>query len=291
MFECVVIGVNGQDGIYLSRFLSKRGLKVIGVGRQSRQHTLLSGYLQSYIQQDLTDELSYDLCNVVMSADHIFYCAALHGNKSFRSNIPKSASKRVNLLLPLQICEKLKGKFTYFSTRLIFGEELKGTVSEKTGYNPGCLYSEQKAQFSFFYRNLPDTDKKKINIPIFFNHESRLRKSEFLYNKILHSLMTDQNPIKFTDTLNFFNDWGSAEDFMYHLSNNFEVHFGETIWATGIMQYTSHAVRNAIGKNIESNSCPELEYTVDTTRLKTFIPNFNSRILSTLLKGDINCSK
>ena len=289
MCECVVIGVNGQDGIYLSKFLRKRGLKVIGVGRQSREHILLKGYLQSYIQQDLTDELSYDICNVIMSADHVFYCAALHGNKSFRSNIPKLASKRVNLLLPMLICEKLKGKFTYFSTRLIFGETLKGTISEKTDYNPTCLYSEQKAQFSFFYRNLTDTDKKKINIPIFFNHESRLRKNEFLYNKILYCLMTNLDPMKFIDTLNFFNDWGSAEDFMYHLSKTFEVHFGETIWATGIMQYTSNAIREAIGKKIEGNNCPDPEYTVDTSRLKTFIPSFKSRTLSTLLKADINC--
>jgi len=298
---CLIIGINGQDGHYLSKRAFLDGYNVIGVGRQAKPAKRSAKFLEDYKQLDmskLADVNKLILFIKNQNIEDIYYLAAVHGTRSERQLANKLDAYTVNYEAPRFIFESCTSvrKFIYFGSWLIYGDKLDKRISEQTQHSPQCYYSESKSNFSKYVTSLPIIQRSKIACLNFFNHESEIREEKYLSKRISNAIKnsTPQEAVRFAGKLDFLIDWGSAEDFMEHVFYYRDTIYGNVNIASGITQNTMNEMLSAmyelklINKELLNDLCVPVEKSVgcDIKLLKSFAPEFKSRTLRSLLVCD-----
>jgi len=221
MRNALVIGANGQDGSYLSEYLSRIGYRVTGTlrpngGRSNIEGILGEGDLQTL---DLTSSMETIACLLSeIQPDEIYNLAG----QTFQSAswVAPSYTIKVDGLFVMRLIEAMqhacpKAKLFQASAAGFFGNA-RGLCNETTLIVPHTPYDMAKQLAHEACRIYRDKGMF-IATGILFSHESPRRGIEMVSRKISraisHWYMGNSYPLTLGG-LDFQKDWGYAPDFV-----------------------------------------------------------------------------
>lgn len=290
MKKAVVIGANGQDGYFLVKHLLQKNYLVMGIGRQLCPRFWSDSPRYTYYQADLNHAKVLSGPLTSFNPGLVFHVAAVHTSAGGDYESQFDSVLNVNIGSVHTVLEHIRFnpgcRFIYASSAKVFGNPLPSLVDESSFKTNHCLYSISKnAAFDLidYYRNKYGLF---ASVAFLFNHESELRPDDFFIPKMLSCLAASlKNPTHFAEinTLNFFCDWGSAEEFMDIVVDVIERAPSEDfVLATGNSTYARNLVKHLFdnyGLRYEKfllekfpfNDSPVMPYKVDNSKLKKLI--------------------
>jgi GDPmannose 4,6-dehydratase len=229
--KAIIIGVNGQDGAYLSRLLLSKDYEVHGLRRRSsifntqRIDDLIkkNSSLMTLHYGDLTDSSNIIRLIQEIQPDEIYNLGAMsHVHISF--DIPEYTAN-VDGLGTLRILEAVrllnltkKTKIYQASTSELFGKVQEIPQSESTPFYPRSPYGVAKIYGYWITVNYREAYNIFACNGILFNHESPLRGETFVTRKITRAIANiaigKEHKI-LLGNLNAKRDWGHAKDYVY----------------------------------------------------------------------------
>ena len=227
--KAIIIGVNGQDGAYLSRLLLEKNYEVHGLRRRSsifntqRIDDLISkkNPLIKLHYCDLTDSSNIIRLVQLIQPDEIYNLGAMsHVHISFdlpeyTANVDGLGTLRV--LEAVRILGLKKTKIYQASTSELYGLVQEVPQSETTPFYPRSPYGVAKLYAYWITVNYRESYKMFASNGILFNHESPLRGETFVTRKITRSVSNialGKEDTIYLGNLNARRDWGHAKDYV-----------------------------------------------------------------------------
>ena len=223
--KALITGVLGQDGAYLAQYLLKQGYDVVGlIRRYSQLNTQNLDYLGitdavQLIEGDLTDSHSISGALYDHRPDEIYNLAA-------QSMVPTSWDQpgytfQTNAIGILSLLEAIRDKdirLYQASTSEMFGNShVNGLQDEDTPMLPRSPYGVAKLAA----HHLVSIYREKYDLfavcGILFNHESPLRGSQFVTQKIAEGVARIKKGKEqhiYLGNLTPRRDWGFAGDYV-----------------------------------------------------------------------------
>lgn len=257
MSQSLIIGVNGQDGIFLTRLLEKQGNTVTGISTKSIPSNHLPKSIE-YIEGDLRD--TNKIVQIVLERDinEIYNLAALSSvAQSYKQ--PK-LTQEVNYLAVRNLLDMVYSepslkecKFFQASSSEMFGYVNSHPQNENTPFNPQSPYGLAKLDAHLYCKSIRE-EGFFVCSGILYNHESSYRPSTFISKKVTSTVARISLGFEerlYVGNLDAERDWGAAEEYV------------EAIWR--IINYRdpldfivatgkSHTVRDLIRYALESVS-------------------------------------
>lgn len=221
MTRALIVGSEGQDGRLLYSQLAAEGSAVLGLGNGSSRST------DTAATNPVNVGCRQEVQRVVAEwqPDEVYYLAAVH--QASQDAIPADdvdlfeRSQTVHVTGALHFLDALRerqsGALFYAASSLVFGDSTDGPNDEQTPFRPRCIYGITKtaaAQACRFYR---ESKGVKASVGILFNHESPLRRSNFVSQKIVRgaaAIARGQEEKLVLGDLSARTDWGYAPDFI-----------------------------------------------------------------------------
>ena len=221
--RALITGVEGQDGYYLSRYLSQKGYEVFGVVRKKAQHNLRQSTVTDVnyhrIYADMMEFSSLYSCIQETRPDEIYNLAGL-------SEVPLSwkqpaLTAEVNAVGVLRLLEAArlcnpKIRFLQSSTSEIFALSDE-PLDEKSPMAPRNPYGTAKLYGQWITTNYRESYGMYACSAILFNHESPRRGIEFVTRKITSAaarIRLGLQDVLELGNLDAVRDWGCAEDYV-----------------------------------------------------------------------------
>ena len=290
-----ITGIAGQDGSYMSEYLSSLGYRVTGIIRRNStvEHQRDRIYHLPNIELeygDLTDQSSIERALAKFQPDEIYNLAA-QSHVRISSDIPQY-TVQTNALGALNVLEAYKfvcpnAKFYQASSSEMFGTSVDedGYQRETTPMNPVSPYGCSKVFAYNIVRNYRKSYKLHASNGILFNHESPRRGSNFVTNKVVKAAV--EIKLGFSNNLELGNmdsyrDWGHSKDYVraMHLilqqdnPGDYVVATGETRSVRDMCEYVFDQLgldyRQWVTQNPKFLRPEELPYLKgDSTRIRT----------------------
>ena len=217
-----VLGVNGQDGSYLTETLLSRGHEVIGVGRAAESAYARPEPTFRYISADLRGMDTFAGLVADVAPDQAFHVAAIHGASGFAYETLWRDMMAVNVMALQVLLEHARGaapnmRIVYAGSSKIFPPPLSGVIDEESTVRATCLYGIGKlAARDLMTHYRAEHGIRSTNL-ILFNHESPRRPPEYLLPTLARAIFAakrDPEHRTMIRTLDFRLDWGAADEFM-----------------------------------------------------------------------------
>ena len=287
--RALVLGVNGQDGSYLAQALLRQGWRVLGVGRQRASRWLPLSDSFSYHALDLAHLQALSAFLIRHRPDTIFHFAAVHGPSGFLYEEHWQEVHAINTVTVHLILEFLRSSspdtlLVYASSAKVFDFERLGHISESSPRQSSCIYTTTKNAATDLINYYRHKHKIKASVVWTFNHESPRRGTGYFVPQIVDNLAKSIVDTKHTGeiaTLNFWCDWGDAEEFMQIVASqpesladhDFILATGTTLWARDVVQaiftkYYSSWHNHLVEKNPYNESTPKIWH-ADITLLES----------------------
>ena len=218
MNKVLITGAHGQDGIILSKILSKKNYKVFGVIKKRKVKFNLSTV--SYFVNDL---LNYNKIfnlikkirpNIVIHFASNNYPFCKEKKINYQSHYLENFIGTKNLLESLR-----KNKKTYFvfagSSRM-YGKNTSGYVNEESQFKRTGFYESYKIDAHKLLMQYKYKYSLKATTAIFFNHDSIYRDDYFIIKKLVNAVINKNYTfLKKIYNLNLTGDFSHAEDICY----------------------------------------------------------------------------
>jgi GDPmannose 4,6-dehydratase len=221
MKRTMIVGSGGQDGQLLWDRLRSEGDLVVGLdmGTVQASEPLALGPV------DILNSAEVAAAVEAVRPDEIYYLAAYHHSSESRPTgdlavLEKSFAVNVQGLLNFLEAMRLgapQARLVYAASSLVFGRTAARPQDENTPMAPTCPYGISKAagvQCCRFYR---DTHGLFAAVAILYNHESPLRRPEFVSQRIVRGVVAvkrgRQDKLVLGD-LEAATDWGWAPDYV-----------------------------------------------------------------------------
>ncbi|TET34446.1 GDP-mannose 4,6-dehydratase [Candidatus Dependentiae bacterium] len=297
--KALIIGVTGQDGAYLSRFLLGKGYVVHGIKRRSS--SLNTGRIDKIYQDpvhrskdtrnfilhygDVTDTSNIIRLIQEIQPDEIYNLAAQsHVKVSFE--LPEYTAD-VDAIGTLRILEAIrilgltkKTKFYQASTSEMFGKVQEVPQRETTPFYPRSPYGVAKLYGFWITKNYRESYGIFACNGILFNHESPLRGETFVTKKIVRAVARIHMGLQeklFLGNLDAKRDWGHARDYVEAMwrmlqqdePDDFVIGTGQT---RSVREFVEHAFAR-VGSTIawRGNGVNEIGYDANTGRELVFV--------------------
>lgn len=291
--RALVLGVNGQDGGFLAEHLIRRGFYILGVGQQADSSYVEPCEQFEYKSLDLRNSGALLLLLRESSPDVVFHVAAVHGSAGTPYEMLWQDMMAVNMGSVQVVLEYLRteapgSSLVYASSGKVFGPEYPREIVESSAKRGTCLYTISKmgAQSLIdYYRN---RHKVRVSSLFLFNHESYRRPKGFFIPtvvEILKNALSDSSYQASVNTLQFYCDWGSAEEYMdiaidiseRAVGEDFVLGSGVARWAESFVEdlflshgldYRKHVVERQVSTAIQQ---PPSSYRVETGKLAALL--------------------
>lgn len=227
MITAIITGISWQDGAYLAKLLLEKGYKVIGVIRPYRSQELVG--LNFLGIKDKVHLLELDMFNqseVESLIDEYqpkeFYNLAAQSSVglSFKTPVETFGFNTISVINVLEAIRLKSPETKYYqaSSSEMFGnigiENLP--LKESVLFNPASPYGISKASAHWITVNYREAYGVKACCGILFNHESCLRRENFVIKKIIRTALEikeGKTDVLELGDLSVQRDWGYAPKF------------------------------------------------------------------------------
>lgn len=224
--KALITGIEGQDGAYLSHYLTCMGHKVIGICRRNKELKNLnymfgkeSDIFPSIIYADITEtKRMYEIINEVRPDEIYNLAAQSHVGYSFEN---PSLTMDVNYKGLVNIIDAVKKidqniKIYQASTSELYGYNRGEKLNEESAFAPRSPYAIAKLAAHWACINAREEGVWASN-GILFNHESPLRGEDFVTRKItigIGKILKGENHVIELGNIYAKRDWGFAGDYV-----------------------------------------------------------------------------
>jgi len=222
----LITGIAGQDGAYLAQLLLSKGYKVFGTSRDAavshfdsltRLGVISEINLLSMAPNDFKSTLT-----AISKArpDEIFHLA---GQSSVGLSFEQPSETIESITIgTLNILESMRflqipARFYHASSSECFGNARGLPSDENTSFNPVSPYAVAKSAAHWLVRNYREAHNMYAANGILFNHESILRPSRFVTQKIIqaaHRISCGSKEELLLGDLSVVRDWGWAPEYV-----------------------------------------------------------------------------
>jgi GDPmannose 4,6-dehydratase len=228
MPTCLITGVTGQDGAYLSQFMLEKGYRVVGMMRRSASSDMIGErlrWLGILSDVELVDGNLIDLSSLIRllqtyRPDEIYnlgaqsFVAASWNQPLLTGEVTGLGA--ANVLEAMRIvCPE--ARFYQASSSEMFGRIQEPQQNERTPFYPRSPYAVAKLYAHWMTVNHRESFGMHASSGILFNHESPLRGIEFVTRKITDGVariklgLAKELPL---GNLDAKRDWGHARDYV-----------------------------------------------------------------------------
>jgi len=225
MKKALIIGVSGQDGAYLAELLLKKGYEVYGTSRDHEVGAFRNLQILGIKEKiRLMSMVTSDFRSVLTAlqkadADEIYNLAGQTSvGMSFAYPVETFDSIMIGTMNLLE-CIRLLGKPVKFynaGSSEVFGNTPQ-PATEETPFHPRSPYATAKAAAHYAVANYREAYGLFACTGILFNHESPLRPTRFVTQKIVTTAIRIANGSKERlklGNLDIYRDWGWAPDYV-----------------------------------------------------------------------------
>ena len=224
--KILILGVTGQDGSFMAKFLLKKNFKVHGLVRKSATGNLRN--IKSILQNsnftihhgDLLDLISIQNIIATLKPDEIYNFADQdHVRWSFELPAYSFDVTGASVVKILEIIKNFSPKSKFFQplSSNIFGNSKRKKQDEKEPFTPLSIYALGKVSAYYACEMYKKLYNMKIYGAIFYNHESEFRPEEYVTRKITKSVARifygKQKQLVLGDISSKI-DWGYAGDYV-----------------------------------------------------------------------------
>ena len=250
MARSLIVGHLGQDGRLLWEQLSSLGHSLIGIGRESVDSYGVEWPTPCNI--DDAEQVRRLIANFLPT--HIYFLAAHHHSSQDQISADPTMWRNSWATHVLAFGHILaaaaeltpKAKVFYASSSRIFGSSNGGIVNEDTPPEPEDCYGVTKAagmKLAEYYRRVHCLP---VSCGIMFNHESPLRRPQFVTQRVVRGLVAIQrgeSPYLELGSLDARVDWGYAPDYTQAMQAILSIDTpSDYVVATGAL----HSVRDLV---------------------------------------------
>jgi GDPmannose 4,6-dehydratase len=228
MPTCLITGVTGQDGAYLSQFMLEKGYRVVGMIRRSASSDMVGErlrWLGILNEVELVDGNLIDLSSLIRllqtyRPDEIYnlgaqsFVAASWNQPLLTGEVTGIGA--ANVLEAMRIvCPQ--ARFYQASSSEMFGRIQEPQQNERTPFYPRSPYAVAKLYAHWMTVNHRESFGLHASSGVLFNHESPLRGIEFVTRKITDGVariklgLAKELPL---GNLDAARDWGHARDYV-----------------------------------------------------------------------------
>ncbi len=228
MPTCLITGVTGQDGAYLSQFMLDKGYRVVGLMRRSASSDVIGerlDWLGIRDRVELVDANLVDLSSLIrvvqdVQPDEVYnlgaqsFVAASWRQPLLTGQVTGLGA--ANVLEALRIARP-HARFYQASSSEMFGLVQATPQTETTPFHPRSPYAAAKLYAHWMTVNHRESFGTHASSGILFNHESPLRGIEFVTRKITDGVariklgLARELPL---GNLEAKRDWGHARDYV-----------------------------------------------------------------------------
>lgn len=224
--KALVVGISGQDGSYLARFLLNKGYEVYGTSRDA-QVTLFSNLLFLEIREKVTvlSMAINDFRSVLqvineVEPDEIYNLAGQTSvGLSFAQPVETMESIAVGTLNMLEAIRFYGRPIKLYnaSSSECYGDTGDVAADESMTFKPCSPYAVAKASAFWLVNNYRKAYEMFACSGILFNHESPLRPSRFVTKKIVETacrIAKGSNEKLTLGNVDIWRDWGWAPEYV-----------------------------------------------------------------------------
>jgi GDPmannose 4,6-dehydratase len=222
----LICGVSGQDGGYLAQLLLSKGYTVWGTSRDA-QGTVFSNLRSLGILEQVKllsmvpeDFRSVFLAMKISQPDEVYFLAGQSSVAlSFEQPAETIESVVIGTLNMLEACRMMDKKIRFYQagSSECFGDTQGHPANEKTPFNPRSPYAVAKASAFWLVNNYREAYNLFACTGILFNHESPLRPTRFVTQKIISAakrIGEGSNEILQLGRIDIARDWGWAPEYV-----------------------------------------------------------------------------
>lgn len=224
--SALIFGISGQDGTYLARLLLSKGYTVLGTSRDAEMTNAANlKRLGIRDQVSLFSSVPSDYHSVMSTIEQVrpneIY--NLSGQSSVGLSFEQPAETLTSIALgTLNILDAIRAidssiRFYNASSGECFGDTGGIPANEKTAFNPCSPYAIAKATAYWEVANYRAAYGLFSCSGILFNHESPLRPSRFVTQKIIEGAVSAARGEKkklSLGNLSIHRDWGWAPEYV-----------------------------------------------------------------------------
>ena len=226
MKRALICGVSGQDGAYLAQFLLSKGYQVFGSSRDIDKTDFSNLAKLEILDQvklvkiDLSDPASVHEAFILIKPDELYNLA---GQSSVGLSFERPQETRQSIVdATLHLLEEIRKfhpavRFFNAGSGECFGETNGLAADEVTPFNPKSPYAEAKVVAFDLVEKYRQSYQLFACTGILFNHESPLRLSRFVTQKIIRAAIdiAQGSTTKLTlGNLAIKRDWGWSPDYV-----------------------------------------------------------------------------
>ena len=224
--KALICGIGGQDGAYLTQLLLEKGYQVWGTSRDAQMSTFhnlrVLGIKErvNLLSMAPTDFRSVLSALTRSNPDEVFFLAAQSSvGLSFEQpaeTLESISLGALNLLEALRFLDK-PIKLYHASSSECFGDLGQQAATEDAPFRPRSPYAVAKASAHWLVANYREAYGLFTCNGILFNHESPLRPTRFVTQKIVHAArrIANGSAEKLTlGRLDIVRDWGWAPEYV-----------------------------------------------------------------------------
>jgi GDPmannose 4,6-dehydratase len=224
--KALIIGITGQDGAFLAKYLLELGYSVFGTSRDadlSKFDSLVSLGIFDKVKlfsMSLTDFRSVFQVFLEIKPDEIYNLAGQTSvSLSFKLPVETLESISLGTLNILEVLRLLRidSKFYNASSSECFGNTDGIPATETTPFKPKSPYGVAKSSSFWQVENYRQAYNLFASSGILFNHESYLRPSRFVTQKIISAvcdIARKKLNILEIGNINIERDWGWAPEYV-----------------------------------------------------------------------------
>jgi len=251
MTVAMIIGITGQDGLYMAELLSKKEYSIVGVVRDiSKAKKIIPEVIKKrlkLVEWDMLDQSKIvEVLNDNRPKELYNFAAYSSGAGMFDDavNIGDVNGLAVTRVLDAVRAVDTKIRFCQASSSEMFGEVAQSPQNELTEFSPRSPYGAAKV----YAHSMIDVYRKKYGLflcsAILFNHESPRRGHQFVTRKISYEAAKIKLGLStelLLGDLDSYRDWGFAGDYVRGMWQMLQQKKADDyVFATGLV----YSVRN-----------------------------------------------